>query len=118
MDAVASKNMIGELAGGTAAPPSLCNNLQFDEPWQGRIFGLALALSEAGNYPWESFRKSLIATIAEWEAAHARNDPSWRYYEQWLAAFERLVLELGVIDPTELHERTEAFRLRLREEVI
>jgi len=118
VDAEASKQRIGQLNGGVAAPPTLCNNLQFEEPWQGRIFGLALALSEAGNYPWESFRQSLISTIAEWEAAHARDDPSWRYYEQWLAAFEKLVIDLGVINPVELHERTEAFRLRLRDEVI
>jgi nitrile hydratase accessory protein len=118
MNAASSKEKIGRLNIGIAAPPSLCDHLQFDEPWQGRIFGLALALSEAGNYPWESFRQNLIRAIGQWERSHTLNDPEWRYYEQWLTAFENLVLELDIVKPEELDERTEAFRLRQRDEVI
>lgn len=45
-----------------AAPPS------FDHDWQRRAFGLALALSEFGHYPWSEFQQSLIDTIGGWEA--------------------------------------------------
>jgi hypothetical protein len=31
------------------------------------------------------------------------------YYEQWLAAFERLLADLDVVDPDELRDRAAAF---------
>ena len=40
----------------------------FDHDWQRRAFGLALALSEFGHYPWSEFQQSLIETIGAWEA--------------------------------------------------
>jgi hypothetical protein len=41
---------------------------------------------------WEDFRLKLITAIGEWEDSHALDDPSWRYYERWLTALERLFL--------------------------
>ena len=36
------------------------------------------------------------------------DDRSWDYYERWLRALERLVLEAGVIDAQEWEVRTDA----------
>jgi nitrile hydratase accessory protein len=118
MDATSTREKLGLLNEGAAAPPMVCDSLQFEEPWQGRLFGLALALSEAGTYPWEAFRQNLISTIGSWESKHALDDPTWRYYEQYLGAFEKLVTDLGLIDTASLDKRTEEFRLRTRKEVI
>ncbi|BEU25608.1 nitrile hydratase accessory protein [Paraburkholderia caribensis] len=118
MDATSTREKLGLLNSGMSAPPMVCDSLQFEEPWQSRLFGLALALSEAGTYPWESFRQSLISTIGAWEKGHALDDPTWRYYEQYLGAFEKLVTDLGLVDPDTLDKRTEEFRLRTRKEVI
>ncbi len=106
------------LRAGAAALPRRCDRLSFDEPWQGRAFGLVLALAEGNAYRFEDFRQSLISTIGNWESSHAVDDPSWEYYEQWLAAFERLVVDRGIVTPEELDRRTEEFRTRTREEVI
>ena len=49
---------------GQAALPRKNGELVFDEPWQGRVFGMAVALHEQGLYDWEEFRQALIAQIA------------------------------------------------------
>jgi len=113
-----SESFLEGLRDGRSAPPRNCESLQFEAPWQGRAFGMVLALAEANAYKYEDFRKSLIATIGSWDRTHERDDPAWNYYEQWLHAFEALVLEKGLIDTRELDERTEAFQTRARDEVI
>ncbi len=103
---------------GREAIPRNCESLKFDEPWQGRAFGMVLALAEAKSYPYEDFRKSLISTIGEWDKTHEPGDETWSYYEQWLAAFEKLALAKGLVTPEELDQRTEEFLHRTRDEVI
>jgi nitrile hydratase accessory protein len=88
------------------SPPRSNGELCFDDSWESRAFGMAIALSKKGHYEWESFREQLITAIAEWEAEHALDDPSWSYYQRWLLALERLVLESGLIVPEELEELT------------
>ena len=50
---------------GAAALPRRNGEIVFDAPWQSRAFGLAVGLSQAGVYPWDDFRESLIAAIIE-----------------------------------------------------
>ena len=113
-----AENYVDDMKGGRDALPRNCESLLFEEPWQGRAFGMALALANAKAYQWESFRQSLISTIGNWDQTHEASDPTWNYYEQWLSAFEKLVLGSGLISPEELDHRTEEFRTRTREEVI
>jgi nitrile hydratase accessory protein len=98
---------------GPAAVPRKNGELVFEEPWEGRIFGMAVALHDQRVYGWEEFQRSLIATIAEVEA---RGEDS-RYYERWLASFERLLADKGLVTPEELQDRTEAFEFGERDEV-
>ena len=93
------------LMDGNAALPRKNGELVFDAPWEGRVFGLAVALSDGQLYPWDEFRDQLIQKIA---SAEAQGDPS-PYYERWLAAFESLLLARGVISQEELEARTAAF---------
>jgi nitrile hydratase accessory protein len=67
---------------------------------------MAIALSKKGHYEWEEFRQGLIASIAEWEATHCKDDPDWDYYLRWLSSLESLVLESSLISEEELEERT------------
>ncbi len=87
---------------GPATLPRANGELVFTAPWEGRAFGMAVALHEQAAYGWDDFRDRLIAEIAR---AEAEGHPS-SYYERWLAAFERLVLEAGLVDPAELAART------------
>ena len=58
---------------------------------------------QAQGLDWETFRSRLIDEIATWEDEH-RDAPSdaYEYYERWLAALERLVLETGMVSAAEL----------------
>jgi nitrile hydratase accessory protein len=68
---------------GPAALPRVNGELAFDEPWQGRAFGTALALVRSLGLDWEEFRRRLIAAI---EA-----DPERPYWDSWVAALDDLV---------------------------
>ena len=38
--------------------------LNFEAPWQGRVFAMANALCDAGLFEWSEFQQSLIDEIA------------------------------------------------------
>ena len=105
--AVSDANRVG------SDPPRKNGELVFDEPWQSRAFGMAVALSEDQCYAWDDFRSHLIARIAE---ADARDDPAG-YYERWLAALEYLLEERGIVVAAELDERTAEFEFGERDDV-
>lgn len=84
------------------APPRQEGHLQFDRDWEKMAFGVAIALSKQGYFEWEAFRQTLIETISEWEATHNLDDPDWDYYQCWLTALEKLLLQSGVIAADEL----------------
>jgi nitrile hydratase accessory protein len=98
---------------GAAAMPRRNGELVFAEPWQGRAFGMAVALSEQGAFSWEEFRQALIAEIA---VAEADAGP-FEYYELWLATFERLLAAKGIVSPGELDESTFQFEFGERDDV-
>ena len=98
---------------GKAGMPRRNGELVFDEPWQGRVFGMAVALHEQGLYDWDEFRSALIAQIA---AAETRGG-AFVYYEIWLVTFEALLADKGLVTPTELEETTFQFEFGERDEV-
>ena len=83
---------------GDAALPRKNGELVFGAPWEGRAFGLAVALSDERCYGWDDFRARLVDEIAA-----APEEP---YYERWLAALERVLVERGLVTPEELERRT------------
>ena len=98
---------------GQAALPRKNGELVFEEPWQGRVFGMAVALHERGRFEWEEFRRALIAQIA---AAEARPGP-FVYYEIWLRTFEELLAGKGLVTGAELDETTYQFEFGERDDV-
>jgi nitrile hydratase accessory protein len=98
---------------GRAALPRKNGELVFEEPWQSRAFGMAVALHERGLFEWEEFRQALIARIAAAEA-----DPGpFAYYEVWLRTFEHLLAGRGLVTGTELDETTYQFEFGERHDV-
>src|SRR5262249_42092568 len=49
---------------GTSALPRQSGELVFQDPWEGCVFAMAVALCERGLYPWSEFSDHLIAAIA------------------------------------------------------
>ena len=87
---------------GDSALPRSNGELVFEAPWEGRAFGLAVALNEQQLYPWREFRDGLVAAIAADEEAGAGST----YYERWLATLESLLVQRGIVTPAELDART------------
>jgi nitrile hydratase accessory protein len=89
----ASIDKLAELT-GSAALPRRNGELVFEAPWQGRALGMALGVVERLDIPWREFQQRLIAEIA------ARPDAA--YYDCWVGALERLVLDHRVASRDEL----------------
>ena len=98
---------------GPAALPRKNGELAFDEAWQGRVFGMTVAMSHEACFAWREFQAQLIAEIA-----HAEDEgETSSYYERWLHAFERVLVGKGLLEPGALAARTEDFASRRRDDV-
>ena len=97
---------------GPAAPPRRNGELVFASLWEGRLFGLTMALHEAGLFEWEEFRQRLISAIARWEREDAGRANEWSYYGRWLEAFESLLVAKGLCTQASVHERVRALAVR------
>ncbi|HXR34714.1 MAG TPA: nitrile hydratase accessory protein [Candidatus Binataceae bacterium] len=84
-----------------AAIPRRNGEPVFNEPWESRVFAIAVALCERGLYDWDEFRDRLIAEIS---AADRRGDLS-TYYERFMTALERLMLDKGICLREEIDRR-------------
>ncbi len=84
------------------ALPRKNGELVFEAPWEGRAFGMAVALNENGEYDWSEFQSMLAAEIAD----AGQSYDSSTYYERWLASLENLLLDKGILEAKELEART------------
>lgn len=87
---------------GPEAVPTANGELLFAAPWEGRAFGLALAVVDRLDLDWDVFRHHLIAAIT--------TDPDRPYYDSWVAALESLAVDQGLVDDCELATRARAPR--------
>ena len=93
---------------GLAAPPRRNGELVFAEPWESRVFGLTMALHEAGVFGWDEFRSRLIDAIRRGEA----DGGSQPYWLSWRCAFESLLQAKGVCASADLETRAHALAAR------
>jgi nitrile hydratase accessory protein len=86
--------------------------LVFAAPWEARAFGMAVALNEAGMYPWRDFSQGLAAESATAE----HRDVSTSYYARWLQTLEKLAIAQGLVTPDELDARTTEYACGVHDE--
>lgn len=96
---------------GPAAPPRSNGELVFAEPWEGRAFGIVMALVDSGALSYDAFRDALVARIAVWEAAPPPGE-CWSYYRCWLQALEQVLDEAALVATDEVDGRATAFSAR------
>ncbi|REG49617.1 nitrile hydratase accessory protein [Paraburkholderia sp. BL6669N2] len=88
----------------------------FAAPWQSRAFGMVVDLHVRGVFPWDEFKQRLIAEIAAASVKYGTADESG-YYNQWVDASFRLLVERGILTAQEIGRRIEDFRTGVREDV-
>ena len=98
---------------GSAALPRKNGELVFNEAWEGRVFGMAVAMSEGRQFDWEEFRQQLIAEIGAADQVGSEST----YYERWLSAFERVLERKRLISANELAARRAEFESGARDDV-
>ena len=79
----------------------------FEQPWEGRAFGLAVELVDRLGLTWDDFRDELIAAIDA--------DPGRPYWASWVLALERFVTARTDVDGdalSRLRARAAAYRCR------
>jgi nitrile hydratase accessory protein len=96
---------------GPAAPPRSNGELVFAEPWEGRAFGLVMALVDRGMLSYDAFRDALVARIAAWETSPPPGE-CWSYYRCWLQALEQVLDENALVTFAEVDTRAATFAAR------
>jgi len=104
-------NPAGPVLPEAVAPPRDNGELQFEAPWQGRVFSLALALHANGVFTWSEFSPRLAKEIAAHRGPTAasvlptRDDTTELYYLAWAAALEGLLIDRDVLTDSEVEQR-------------
>ncbi len=92
-------------------PPMENGEVIFQAPWEGRVFAMAVALHEAGVFPWMAFQTCLIEEIAAWERVHD-DAAGYPYFELFGQALQTLLATEQVIGEPELNARASTFAAR------
>ncbi len=87
--------------------PEQADKLKFDAPWQARAFSVVLTMYERDMFQWNEFQARLIEEVQRDESEI--EDLESVYYEQWITAFEKLLLDKEICDPDELQHRVNEF---------
>jgi nitrile hydratase accessory protein len=80
----------------------------FAEPWQAGAFALAVVMSENGYFTQKEWAAALGSELRA-SAARGEPDDGSRYYDCWLAALERLLVEKQLSDAGRLQAAKEAW---------
>ena len=98
--------------------PRKNGELVFESPWESRAFGMAVVMNEKGAYQWEEFRDRLIERVGRrTQEGMSSSEPPTHYYEDWLGAFESLLVARGMIEPEELTARVKEYQELRRDPV-
>ena len=68
----------------------------FAEPWQAQAFAVVVELIEAGTITREEWAERLGAVLKEAEV-RGEYDTGERYYDHWLTALERVVVDKNLV---------------------
>jgi nitrile hydratase accessory protein len=74
---------------------------------------MAVALNEADLFHWEEFKQELISRVSDAEL----NEEKFDYFHIWLATFEHILRQKGIVSPDELKETAFQFEFGERDEV-
>ncbi|MBJ7220804.1 MULTISPECIES: nitrile hydratase accessory protein [unclassified Brenneria] len=80
----------------------------FNKPWELRVFAIAVAACEAGEFEWAEFQEALTEVIKQWEAANPGfTQDDWSYYEHFVIALEVVLASHGKLSEDGLDQRAQ-----------
>jgi nitrile hydratase accessory protein len=82
------------------------DSVVFAAPWEAKAFALVVNMHQRGYFPWTAWVETLSAEIAADAAARADTP----YYLLWLAAAEKLIATLGLVEAGTLQAACAALR--------
>ena len=85
-------------------PPMANGEVLFEAPWHGRVFGMAVALHEAGVFSWDEFQSQLIEVIGQWDR-EAQDVDEYQYYDHFQAALQQLMVDKSLVSTDDLAHR-------------
>ncbi len=85
--------------------PRRSGELTFQSEWEKRAFGVALALIEQGHFPFDDFRWRVVSAIRSWERDNRGNEELYRFYERWLLALEKTLIEKGILSKEDIDRK-------------
>lgn len=88
---------------GPAAPPRSNGELVFSAPWERRVFGMTMALTQS-VMSYEDFRQQLITRVSD--------APHRPYWESWAIALEDTLSEACGLDRKSVNVRQGQFLAR------
>ena len=91
---IGAKSGFGPMTGHSKEEPT------FHEPWEGRAFGMMLAMTRHAVLEPGGLRPAI-------EGLDPVDYLSLGYYQRWLAALEELALHKGFVSPQELDQRAQ-----------
>lgn len=83
-----------------AMPSLVCDGDEpiFNEPWEARVFAMAVKLNEAGHFTWSEWAENFGARIAN----NTKEGEPLSYYQLWMKTLETMMLEKQVISADEV----------------
>ncbi len=82
----------------------------FAEPWQAQAFAVVVQLTEAGKLTWKEWAERLGGVLREAEQS-GQVDTGERYYDHWMTALERLVVDKNLTNWSDLTQERETIRV-------
>ena len=76
----------------------------FDAPWQAELFGLTVALSEAGHLAWPDWTQAFGEELARGTA----------YWPAWLATLQSLMITRGLATADQVQALTHRWQAAAR----
>ena len=81
----------------------------FSEPWQAQAFAVVVELTEAGTLTRQEWADHLGAVLKEAEE-RGEYDTGQRYYDHWLTALERVVVDKNLAVWEDLTKESKTIR--------
>lgn len=96
-------NLAHDFSSATSYPmPNLDEEPVFKAPWEARAFAIVNQLATLEHCTWPEWTQYLSSEI---KATEQDNLDTATYYEQWVMACEKLLVDKGLLDVQAIHTK-------------